>query len=435
MKKREKIFLQNLLLVLSSIFLIFLMIEHKLWFLVWISFAPVFWVARRNKFKNLITLMIIYAILINLTSLRWFWDYKDTVLYSSILIIVLFGLFFIKIVSKLSKNKLMNILSFPIIWTILVFVFSFNPLGSIWVNIAFFHPMMAPLIWIVGSLGITFLIVLFNSLLADYFLKRNSKVLITIIIILLVVIFCYNYSSQEYKTENEIKVALIQGNIDQNWLWRTSNMDLVISTYENLSLRAAEQNPDFIIWPEYSISTDIMLNKDIYNRISNIAKQTNSYLIFGTAIYIENKTNVIIQKKTDTLLVFSPNGELVGRYDSKFPMPFDETVVKGKKHNSNNILETEKSSITVGLCFEELKIRSFNGDSDFIISSVNNQFFDDTTGLELVSQFSRLIAAENKKYLVRSSNTGITQIVDPYGKVINQIAPNQEKILIENIYI
>jgi apolipoprotein N-acyltransferase len=110
-------------------------------------------------------------------------------------------------------------------------------------------------------------------------------------------------------------------------------------------------------------------------------------------------------------------------------------VVKGKKHNSNNILETEKSSITVGLCFEELKIRSFNGDSDFIISSVNNQFFDDTTGLELVSQFSRLIAAENKKYLVRSSNTGITQIVDPYGKVINQIDPNQEKILIENIYI
>tara|TARA_Y100000034_G_scaffold24154_1_gene28006 strand:- start:1833 stop:3155 length:1323 start_codon:yes stop_codon:yes gene_type:complete len=440
MEKRRKKFVGNLLLVLLNVLLIYLIIKHQLWMLIWIAFAPGFLAINLDKSNNqdnkeAIPLLIIFVFLVNITSLSWFWNYGPIVFYSSNLIMILFGLALIKIIKKLPNDKKTRILSLPIIWTLLVFIFSFSPLGSLWANLSFFSPMMAPLIWIIKGIGITFLIILFNTLLAEYFFKKNKKVLLAIITIIIIIIFCYNYSTQEFKTENEIKVALIQGNIQEGWLWRIRNIESIINDYEKLTLEASKQRPDFIIWPEYSVPSDIILNRTLYDRISNIANNSNSYLIFGTRINHKNITNTLSYESIDTLLVFSPKGELVGRYDSKNPMPFDKRVIRGKKHNSINLIKTSKAALRVGLCFEELRIRSFNGDSDFIVSSVNNQFFDDTSGLKLVSQFSRLIAAENKKYLVRSSNTGITQIVDPYGKVIKKINSHEQNILIENIYI
>jgi apolipoprotein N-acyltransferase len=49
--------------------------------------------------------------------------------------------------------------------------------------------------------------------------------------------------------------------------------------------------------------------------------------------------------------------------------------------------------------------------------------------------FSRLKALEEKKYVIRATNTGITQIVNPYGKVTSSIESYKSGILIGNIYI
>ena len=115
MKKR---FLQNLILVIISVFLLFLIIKYQLGYLIWIAFIPVFYGIRKSNFKDLTALIIIYSILINLTSLNWFWDYRPEVMYSSIAIISIFGIFLIKITEKVSKSRTMEIISFPIIWTI-----------------------------------------------------------------------------------------------------------------------------------------------------------------------------------------------------------------------------------------------------------------------------------------------------------------------------
>lgn len=294
---------------------------------------------------------------------------------------------------------------------------------------------MAPLIWYIGGIGITFLIVLFNSLIADYILTKNKKVLVLTIILLITIIFCSNYSTQEYITDDSVKIALIQGNIEETWLWRIENTNRIIETYENLSIRASKEDPDFIIWPEYAVPKDIFQNKTLFNQISEIARKTNSYLIFGAPTYTEEDKNSLIRPKRDSLLVFSPEGDLIARYDSKNPMPFDDTAVRAEKEYSNNLLEVNGMSIRAGLCFEELLPRMFEGESDFLVSIINHQFLDETSGLELTSQISKLMAAENKRYLVRSSNTGITQIVNPYGKVIAKIPPHKKGILIENIYI
>ena len=100
MEKRRKKFVENLLLVLLNVLLIYLIIEHQLWMLIWIAFAPGFLAINRVKFKEAIPLLIIFVFLVNITSLSWFWNYGPIVFYSSNLIMILFGLALIKIIKK-----------------------------------------------------------------------------------------------------------------------------------------------------------------------------------------------------------------------------------------------------------------------------------------------------------------------------------------------
>ena len=65
----------------------------------------------------------------------------------------------------------------------------------------------------------------------------------------------------------------------------------------------------------------------------------------------------------------------------------------------------------------------------------NNQKLDSTAGFHLISLYPNLRAAENRKYLIRATNTGITKIVNPYGKVEAKLEPYTRGILIGDIYL
>ena len=48
------------------------------------------------------------------------------------------------------------------------------------------------------------------------------------------------------------------------------------------------------------------------------------------------------------------------------------------------------------------------------------------------SQFS---ASENNRYLIRSTNTGFTEVINPFGKIEAEISPNKEGYLTADIYV
>ncbi len=124
---------------------------------------------------------------------------------------------------------------------------------------------------------------------------------------------------------------------------------------------------------------------------------------------------------------------MVGRYDSVKPQPMDKEIIAG---NESPTFELDNFSFTLVLCFEEYFGADFLKDaSDFSISMVDNQRFDNTRGIELVSLFSRLRAVENNKYVLRVSNTGKTQVVSPRGKVLSELALGREGFLVYDIYI
>jgi apolipoprotein N-acyltransferase len=441
MKIKFKLKARSVLLSVSSALIFWIMMTFQLWFLVWICFAPVFASLKKKRALESLFLIFLFILLLNCFSFGWFNKYNLKLILISILLMGSVGFLLVVVSNRLSFNRVLEILSLPLVWGVSTLVLSFHFLNNSWLDISFFQPMSAPLIWYIGSVGMTFFIILVNSLFADYIYYKDKRVLIITLILLIIPISSYLYCNLAEVEGRQVRVALVQGNFNQGWEWRMDNVEYLLDSYERLTREAAKENPDFIVWPEYAIPADIFMRESLHNRISNLAKESNAYLIIGTLTFIEENQTGYYDKRTDTVLVFSPEGKLTGRYDSIKPVPFDTSVMpkdtlSTESKNNFSVIHTEKGSFSLGLCFEEYAdIKSFKGESDFIITLVNDQRFDKTLGMELVALFPRLRAVENRKYLVRASNTGVTQVINPYGEVIDRIEKYKEGILVSDIYI
>jgi len=432
---KNKINKTEISLFLISLFA-FVSLSYGLYLFVWITLASLIYLAFTKSIKKVVILSVIYGIFVSIMSFSWVYDtnleYKIKLYSLIIFIFTAYFLLFLAAVSFFSKKFKSGFIFLlpPVAWLLLMLLYSLLPIHIYWMDLAMLQPLMAPLIWYFGSYGITFLIILFNSVLAYYFVNRNKNLLFLLLFLIFIVVssFLYsNYSDFPYK-EGKIKVALLQGNFPYSWEWRQQNsFGIILGTYINMTYEASRQKPDIIVWPEYSLTEDITKNKSIFAEIKSTAQSLNTTMIVGAISYIDE------ENFTDTAFVFKPDGTFE-TYDSVEPIFMETSIVKGKR---NEPLSYNKDKFGITLCNEE-NIQSITRtyaakDAKFIVSMSNNQFFG--RGRYIISLFTRLRAAENAKYLVRATNDGITQIVNPFGKVVYSSEPKKQKILIGDIYV
>ena len=73
--------------------------------------------------------------------------------------------------------------------------------------------------------------------------------------------------------------------------------------------------------------------------------------------------------------------------------------------------------------------------ADYFIHMVNDASVKDFNTMKTRVRRARFRASENNRYVIRAANSGITEVVNPYGKVTASLEPNKEGFLISDIYI
>lgn len=429
-----KFFKAPFFLILISVFLFFL-VSHEYYFLIYVSFVPLFLAIYRKSLKETVSGAIFFSILMLVFFFEWMvgWSLNYQLYYFFIFSVmcISFFLIFLAAVNFSSKKTktLFFVFSVPFFWILLQKIYSSFGAG-LWAEPSLFSPVLAPLTWFVGSIGISFLIILFNICIAVLFIKKERKVLFLLLFLVVVLFSSYFYASAQAESGDTIKIALIQGNFPQPWGWRVDNVEEIISVYEELTLRAAQSKPDIIVWPEYAVIKDIGHDKKTYSKISRISKEANTTLIVGAIKYAEN-----FSKYTNTAFIFSGEGKLIGNYDSVEPFLFDEYAVKSTEMAS--VFDAEGRRFKIIACNEEtingLRGLYLNNDGEFIVSIANNQGAG--RGLEVLSLYSRLRASETRKSIARATNTGTTQIIDSYGRVVKRIKQEERNILIGEVHL
>ncbi len=433
MKHKTKFFLKKLfvqekvdiLLVLLSSTLI-ASLTYKLSFAAFFAVTPLLYVIYRRSFKSTIIFSAFTGLTAALLAFDWAYDYETSLYINAIIVLTIFFIIFSAATHFLyHRIRLLPFLAAPIVWVWIMLVLDLTKYGGYVFEFSMFNPSMAPLIWVIGGRGITFLIIGLNSALAEFFVKKTKTSLVISVMLAITFMSCYAYSASAEAEGEPFKVILVQGNFEETWEWREDHVNEILATYKELS---EDKKDTLIIWPEHTFPLDIVYYyTDIFKGIQSFVKNTGSYFIIGSLIYDDNS-----EYHYDSALLFSPEGTLLDVYNSYSPAFFNEYTLPGKEGAKLFKIKDKKAGIMV--CAEETTSEAARTQSkqgaQFLISIANNQNFK--RGIYPSSLYTRLRAAETRKYLVRAANTGITQIVDPYGRIVS-IEENKRNILIGDV--
>lgn len=337
------------------------------------------------------------------------------------------------------------VFSLPMLWVGLEFLRSFLLTGFPWASLGYSQYRVLPLIQVVditGIYGISFLIVLANCvlfLLFTWLRAREGRVFpcrsTAVFLVLIVAVLLYGFSLlRQEQAGVPLKVALIQGNIDQGIKWDPAFMEETISIYERLSRRAAAAGVDLVVWPESAAPFFFQEPGAPTDRITSLARAVQAPLIFGSPAFDDSGPR---RRYFNSAFLLSPAGEVLGRSDKMHLVPFGEYVPLAKllpfvqklvvgvgdfsPGDALTALDIGTGKVGVLVCFEgifpELSRRYVREGAQLLVNITNDGWYGRSSAPYQHLSMSVFRAIENGVPLVRAANTGISAIIDKKGHI------------------
>ncbi len=361
------------------------------------------------------------------------------------------------------RTGLQTLLFTPILWVTLEYLRSFLLTGFPWASLGYTQYLNLPFIQIAditGVYGPSFVILLVNAAFFHVLLQWSKKTFpfreVAMVVFILLGLLIYGYGKmrlvdRQMPHQPSLRAGLVQGNIDQSIKWEESFQKETLNIYERLSFKVAEEKPDLIIWPETATPFFFQDEKAYQPMILDIPKKTNAFLLFGSPSYKIEKGKV---NHFNSAFMVSPSGELVGKYDKIHLVPYGEYVPLGEMISLGSLGEgignfkpgkqTFNFSLPQGkfgvlICFEiifpDLCRRFIKEGADFLVTLTNDAWFGRTSAPYQHLSMATFRAIENRVFIVRAANTGITGFIDSKGRIVKQGGLFTEETMIGTIHL
>ncbi len=245
----------------------------------------------------------------------------------------------------------------------------------------------------------------------------------------------------------QVRLRIVQPNIDQLAKLKANEADDVFKRY--LELSDVKTGPDHagiagttvLIWPETAVPFILTERPDALAALAALLPDGTS-LITG-AVRVEPATGTTEARYFNSVYVIGDNGVIRAAYDKVHLVPFGEYLPFQSFFDSLGILQlnelpggfsagTRHRTLTLPnappfaplICYEAIfpgAILEPGNRPGWLLNVTNDAWFGDTAGPRQHFLQSRLRAVEEGLPLVRAANSGISAIVDPYGRVLKRL--------------
>jgi len=355
-----------------------------------------------------------------------------------------------------------NLLFIPSVWVLLEFIRSHLFTGFPWALLGYSQYLNLPFIQIAditGAWGVSFLVMMVNVLVykvighRSWVIGKKQNLLLAILLLFLSLgygIYKLHLSPITYHL-SPIKISVIQGNISQELKWNKSSRDFIIDRYFSLSKEALKDKPDLIVWPEAALPVVLEEEPSYYERAKDFVKEAKAPLLLGA---VTLRDNIYY----NSALLISARAKLLGKYDKLHLVPFGEYIPlrrafrfleivvpigdfsRGREYTVFNLPTTYAASggtppfgggyplptkFSVLICFEDLfpdLSREFvKRGAGFLINITNDAWFKKTSSPYQHLCASVFRATENRVFLVRAANTGVSGFIAPTGEIVSLV--------------
>jgi apolipoprotein N-acyltransferase len=270
-------------------------------------------------------------------------------------------------------------------------------------------------------------------------------------------------SQDDFESSEVVRIAAVQGNIDQGEKWDAERRDQILDGYLRLSREAIDQGASWVVWPETAVPGLLEVDATLQSQMSVLARDHGISLIVGGAGVEFDPSSRRLSSFFDSAFLIDSKGDLQDRYDKSHLVPFGEYVplraffgrffqslarglsttdiTPGPGPRTLSIGTpsggSEMLQVGVPICYELLfphVVRQFGADGAGVLLAMTNDAWYGRTGAP--HQFlamTAIRAAENGRWVVRAANTGISAIIDARGRVREASPLFEEAVLVADV--
>lgn len=447
--------------VLSGTLLVFSFPKFGHWTVAWVALIPLLHALRHLPFAPAMLAGILAGFVQHVGLMYWVTyvvvHYGKLPMALGIPVMMMLSLYlslytglFAGAVVFFRKRGIRAVVVAPLLWTGFEYGKSMLLTGFPWENLAHSQYQNLPIIQvadITGGYGISFLIVLVNAALCAFIgtdRVGRRKALSGAAVAALFVLLAAGYGfwrmgdvNTRFEAVPSRTVALIQGNIDQSIKWDPTFQQETLRIYRDLSLQAAKENPYLLIWPETATPFMFQDRNEHHESVAAAARNTGAYLLFGSPSYTRHEGKIRFQ---NSAFVLSPGGEILGKYDKVHLVPYGEYVPLRPLFPFIEKLAVGVGDFLPGAGFEPVTVdgtqvgflicyegifseigRAYGrSDASLLVNITNDAWFGTTSAPLQHLSMTVFRAVENRLYLVRAANTGVSAIIDATGRITAQ---------------
>ena len=230
-----------------------------------------------------------------------------------------------------------------------------------------------------------------------------------------------------------IRVGLIQGNIAQLDKWNPARAGMIVDRYLQLTRQAIANGAEFVLWPE-SATPFYFQDDPGGDQIRSLVRQTGTPLLLGsdevepgTPTRFYNSAYMLDTAGT-TAAVYRkihlvPFGEYVPFQRALFFVgPLVEAVSAFTAGARVTMLPVREHMISTAICYEvtypSQAREAVRQGSELLTTITNDAWYGTSSAPYQHFEMAAMRAVEQGRYMVRAANTGVSGIIDPYGRVL-----------------
>jgi apolipoprotein N-acyltransferase len=387
---------------------------------------------------------------------------KPIALFAMVLLalyLALFPGFSALIVSRLvARGGTGGLLFLPVAWIATEFLrgglfggFPWVPLGNSQVTVL----SIAQLASVLGVYGLSALVAFVNAALAYALLVSGRHRIIAIVsaIVLLTSVATWGTwriaDGRLTREGTPLRVGLVQPNIAQADKWKASEARRIFTTHIAMSRDVVRRGAQYVMWPESS--TPFMFEEDATGEdaVRGLARELGVPILFGS----DQLERGVTPHLYNAAFLLTPDGQTAGVYRKMHLVPFGEyipfkrwlffvsplveSLADFAPGTSMVMLPVTSHLTSAAICYEvvypSLSRDAVAAGSELLTTITNDGWYGDSSAPYQHFALASMRAIEEGRYLARAANTGISGVVDPYGRIVNQSAIFEQAGVVEEV--
>ena len=459
-----------LLILISAILLVLPFHFGELWILSFFAFVPYFCALENKSAIDAAVLSFIFGFVFYVCLGYWLTLVNVIAFLVMAAYLSLYFAAFGMAAASFQKSA-RSILFIPAFWVVMEYLRGWILSGIPWALLAHSQWKNIPFIQIAdvtGVWGVSFFVMMVNFILFRLLSAVRSREkgsiafllgVLGAVLILVMVYGTITLRSRDafYKSPKEkarLRVSVIQGNIPQDQKWNAKIKGIIFEKYKRLTLMAAVEKSDLIVWPETSFPGYIEDEPILASQLRSLVRQSRTDVLVGAPTLGDIEKGL---RFYNSAILYGPDGEEKKRYHKVHLVPFGEFVpfqplfgfirnffpighFSAGSEKTLFILESRYQKIPIKarfstlICYEDIfpgLVRDFcKGGADFLINMTNDAWFGKTTAPYQHAQASVFRAVENRVNVVRATNTGYSCFISPEGRILARVEDDGREIFV-----